>query len=122
MSNTLPIMLFMLLLILISTTFVYQGLQMHQRVLVEEERYHELQVQYFSLSKETRDGAEDNSELAVRLADINNYPSSLMTLKLLGVGNILTGIFALLLGILIAMVQMPVRIASLLSKMDNKNK
>ena len=38
------------------------------------------------------------------------------TLKLVGVGKILTGIFILLLGILLALIMMPVRLAAMIGK------
>jgi len=39
-----------------------------------------------------------------------------MELKLLGVGKILTGIYVLLFGILIALVMMPVRLGNIIKK------
>ncbi len=111
-----PIMGVMIALMIFSLVFALWGVQMHAKVAVEEAKFHELQSSYFTLSKATREAAPDGAELNQKLVEIQNYPSELMRLKLIGVGRILTGIYVLLFGILIALVMMPGRLASILSK------
>ena len=111
-----PIMLVMVLLMLVSLVFAIWGVSMHTKVSTEEAKFHQLQNSYFSLSKEQRDKATTNSELNKQLVKIQQYPSDLLRLKLVGVGKILTGIYVLLFGILIALVMMPVRLGKLLKK------
>ena len=89
---------------------------MHTQVYSEEARLHQMQNDYFLLNKVIRDGAETNSTLNEDLVKIKNYPSELLKLKLVGVGKILTGIFILLFGILIALIMMPVRLAKMIKK------
>lgn len=103
-------------LIVVSLVFALWGLQMHAKVSKEEAKFHSLQKDYFNLDKAARDGAAAGSELNGQLVQIQQYPSELLRLKLVGVGKILTGIYVLLLGILIALVMMPSRLASLLGK------
>ncbi len=110
----------MALLMLISLVFAIQGVGMHMKVSGEEAKFHAAQDAYFSLDKASRDSAAANSALSDDLVEIKNYPSSLMQLKLLGVGKILTGIYVLLFGILMALVMMPSRLAKLLGKGPKK--
>lgn len=111
----LPILI-LLILVVVSVVYVLQGRAMHQEVLVEEVKFHSLQESYFLQSKAVRDTAETNSQLNQDLVAIKNYPSSLMQLKLLGLGQILTGIFVSLLAIVFLLFMMPVRLAKLLKK------
>jgi ABC-type phosphate/phosphonate transport system permease subunit len=111
-----PIMLVMVLLMLVSIIFASQGVVMHTQVSDEEAKFHGLQGEYFNLDKQTRDSAPEGSELNQDLVEIKNYPSELLRLKLVGVGKLLTGIYVLLFGILIALVMMPVRLAKLIKK------
>lgn len=111
-----PIMAVMMMIMLVSLIFAVQGIGMHLKVSSEEAKFHELQDKYFTLSKEARDTAETDSSLNKQLAEIQNYPSELLRLKLVGVGRILTGIYILLFGILIALVMMPARLASIIGK------
>lgn len=107
-------MMMMAMIMLVSLFFAIAGINMHGQVPVEEAKFHELQDQYYSNSKAVRDGAASNSELTNQLVQIQQYPSSLLELKLVGVGNILTGIYALLFGILIALVMMPKRLGKII--------
>ncbi len=107
-------------LIVISLVFAVWGVKMHARVTGEEARFHSLQEQYFTLDKATREGASTGSELNRKLVEIQQYPSELLRLKLVGVGRLLTGIYVLLLGILIALVMMPGRLALLLKETKKK--
>ena len=89
---------------------------MHSQVETEEAKFHQLQADYFSQAKSARDEAAAGSELNNQLVEIANYPSELLKLKLVGVGKILTGIFILLFGILIALISMPMRLAMEIKK------
>ena len=109
-------------LMLVSLLFVYQGVTMHKQVLVEEAEFHALQAEYFSVDKATRDSAESGSELSMMLVEIQQTPSALMELKLLGVGKILTGIYVLLFGILIALMMMPIKLGMILNGPAGKKK
>jgi len=106
----------MMILMIASLVFAWQGVAMHTQVTVEEDRFHALQESYFSNSKAVRDGAASNSQLTQDLVTIQNYPSTLLQLKLVGVGKILTGIYVLLFGILIALIMMPIRLKKLLQQ------
>lgn len=108
------IMLMMMLIMLASLIFVSQGIFMHNQVNGIEAKFHAQQNNYFSISKATRDAAESGSELNAMLAEIKNTPSELLRLKLVGVGKMLTGIYALLFGILIALVMMPTRLGKII--------
>lgn len=101
---------------LFSILFVAQGIGMHNKVVVEEQKFHDLQEEYFTLAKSDRDNAETGSELNAKLVQLEQYPSTLLELKLVGVGKILTGIYALLFGILIALTIMPFRLGDIINK------
>ncbi len=115
-KKMIPMMLIMLIIVVSGSVFALQGVSMHAQVEAEEETFHQLQANYFSLAKATRDTAEANSELNSQLVQIQNYPSTLLQLKLVGVGKILTGIFILLFGILIALVAMPIRLGKIIKE------
>lgn len=114
-SMMLP-MLILLVLVVSSIWFALQGIGMHQQVSVEEAKFHELQRSYFNLSKVEREAAITGSELNQKLAQIQNYPSELLRLKLVGVGKILTGIFLSLLAIVFLLFMMPIRLAKLMKE------
>jgi hypothetical protein len=116
------VMVVMVILMVVSLFFAWQGVSMHKQVSTQEASFHALQNDYFSLDKAERDGAAANSDLNKDLVEIKNFPSDLLRLKLVGVGKILTGIYVLLFGILIALVMMPVRLASLLGEKGAKKK
>lgn len=101
-------------LVVASIVFAWQGIGMHRRVAVEEATFHELQRSYFTLSKSERDSASTGSELNQQLVQIQNYPSELLRLKLVGVGKILTGIFLTLLAIVFLLFMMPIRLGKLM--------
>lgn len=107
-------MVMMAVIMLISLYFVSQGIGMHMQVDVEEAEFHALQEQYFSQSKTVRDAAPTGSALNNQLVEIQKFPSELLKLKLIGIGSILTGIFALLFGILIALIMMPIRLGKII--------
>ncbi len=117
MKNMTPIMMGMMMtLMVVGIIFAVIGVQMHRQVTAEEAKFHALQSEYFIKSKEIRDAAVTGSELNSQLVQIQNYPSELLRLKLVGVGNILTGIFVLLFGILIALVMMPKRLGKIMKE------
>ena len=107
-------MIVMVIITLISLIFAVWGISMHARVGVEEQKLHAAIDEYFSLDKATRDSAPTDSELNKQLVEIQQAPSELLRLKLVGVGRILTGIYALLIGILIALIMMPVRLGKMI--------
>ena len=111
MPKMMPMMIVRMRIVVVSAVFMVQGVAMHNQVTTEEEEFHALNDQYFSLDKKERDSAPTGSALNEDLVRIRNYPSELLKLKLVGVGKILTGIYILLFGILIALVMMPVRLA-----------
>lgn len=114
MKKMMPVMLIMMVLVIGAITYAVQGIQMHNKVAVEEAKFHQLQSEYFTLSKAERESALTGSELNQKLVQIQNYPSELLRLKLVGVGKILTGIFGLLSGILIVLFMMPIRLAKMM--------
>lgn len=109
-----PLKLLMLILIIVAAIYVGQGIAMHQSVSSMKVEYHRDLHQYYSQSKSVRDAAPTDSELANQLVRIQQTPSQLMELKLVGVGKILTGIAALLLGILLALVSLPMRLQAVM--------
>lgn len=114
MKSMMMPMLIIAILVLGSASFAWKGINMHNNVSVEEARFHALQSNYFTLSKIERESAQTGSQLNDQLVQIQNYPSELLRLKLVGVGKILTGIFGLLLGILFVLFMMPIRLAKLM--------
>lgn len=99
--------------------YTAQGVLMHNQVNREEIAFHNLQSTYWIQSKAIRDGAESGSDLNKDLVAIKNYPSTLLQLKLVGVGKILTGIFVILFGILTALIMMPARLAAIIRERDS---
>ncbi len=114
MMNPKMTMMVMAILMLAALFFTVQGVQMHNAVDAKEERLHSLQNDYFSLAKSERDSAAANSELNKTLVEIKQAPSDLLRLKLVGVGKILTGIFILLFGILMALMMMPIKLGQVI--------
>ncbi|MBI4050300.1 MAG: hypothetical protein HY398_02525 [Candidatus Doudnabacteria bacterium] len=114
MKQMMPMMILMSVIVIVAFGYAFSGISMHRQVAVEETKFHQLQNSYFSQSKAIRDGAETNSVLNKDLVQIQNFPSELLRLKLVGVGKILTGIFVLLFGILVALVAMPMRLGKII--------
>ena len=110
------IVVIMAVLMVVSLIFVIWGTQMHAEVTKEETKFHDLQAEYWNLAKSTRDSAATGSELNKQLIRIQQYPSELSRLKLVGVGRMLTGIYILLLVILIALVTIPTKLAMIIGK------
>ena len=88
----------------------------------EEAEFHALQAEYWTISKAERDSAATGSELNQQLVRLQQYPSELLELKLVGVGKILTGIFALLFVIGIFLFMMPFRISGILRQLHHEMK
>lgn len=116
MKKMMPMMVIMLIIVVAAFVYGWQGVSMHTQVDSEEAAFHQLIDDYFSQSKSVRDAAPGSSELTDQLVELQQYPSDLLRLKLVGVGKILTGIFILLFGILIALVSMPIRLSKLMKK------
>lgn len=114
-SMMLPIVI-LLALVIVSTIFAWQGIGMHQQVSVEEVKFHALQQDYFIINKAERESAPTGATLNQKLVDIQNYPSELLRLKLVGVGKILTGILSALLAIVFLLFMMPIRLAKLMKE------
>ncbi len=109
-------MLILLVLVIASITFAWQGIGMHKQVSVEEAKFHALQQDYFIINKTEREAAPTGSELNQKFVNIQNYPSELLRLKLVGVGKILTGILSALLAIVFLLFMMPIRLAKLMKE------
>lgn len=120
MKHMMPVKVLMLVIFVIAIVFGWQGVAMHMQVQVEEGAFHELQKQYYSQSKSVRDSAATNSALNEDLVAIQQYPSTLLQLKLVGIGKILTGIFFLLVGILMALIAMPIRLHNMMAMKKKK--
>ncbi|MBI2642676.1 MAG: hypothetical protein HYW97_02450 [Candidatus Wildermuthbacteria bacterium] len=116
MKQMMPILLTVMIITIIGVVYLFQGVGMQNRVPLEEQKFNDLQAQYFNLSKAERDAAATGSELSAQLVRINQYPSQLLELKLVGVGKILTGIFALLFVIGIFLFMMPIRFAQMMKR------
>jgi len=114
--NKMIILAMMGMLMFVSLYFVVSGIGMHAQVNTEEESFHNLQSEYYNISKADRDAAPTGSELNGKLAEIHNFPSELLRLKLVGIGSILTGIYVLLFGILVALIMMPKRFGMVLAE------
>lgn len=108
------VMAVMMILMVVSLYFLIVGANMHAQVSTEEAKFHSLQNQYWNVDKATRDAAPANSALTSQLVDIQNYPSELLRLKLVGVGRILMGIYVLLFGILMALMMMPKKLGAVI--------
>ena len=108
------VVVIMLIVMVAGIMFTVQGINIHREVAVEEAEFHTLQIEYWSQAKTIRDAAPTGSELNEQFAEIMNTPSELLRLKLVGIGKMLTGIFILLLGILIALIAMPGRLRSVI--------
>lgn len=111
----LPILI-LAILILSAISFTWQGIGMHAQVFGEETKFHQLQDAYFTVAKADRDAAPTGSDLNTQLVQIQNYPSELLRLKLVGIGKILEGIFLVLLSIALLLFMMPVRLAKLMKE------
>jgi len=111
MKQMMPILLVVTIITIAGIVYLSQGINMHQQAAVDEAAFNALQAEYWIVSKADRDAAETGSDLNQQLVRLQQYPSQLMFLKLVGLGKILTGIFALLFVIGIFLFMMPIRLA-----------
>ena len=111
MKQMMPILMLVMIVTIVSFVYLFQGIGMHQQVAVEEQKFNDLQAEYWIQSKADRDAAPAGSELNQQLVRLQQYPSQLLFLKLVGLGKILTGIFASLFVIGIFLFMMPIRLA-----------
>ena len=109
-NKMIPIMVLMFIIAMVSLFFAIGGVRMHGQVLAGEAEFHSLLSKYYSANKTARDSAATGSKLNSQFIEIQQYPSDLTRLKLLGIGKILTGIYTLLLGILITLLILPPRL------------
>jgi len=116
MKQMMPILLIVMIVTIAGIVYLFQGVSMQNQVAVEEAKFNALQAEYWTISKTERDAAPTGSELSQQLVRLKQYPSQLLELKLVGVGKILTGIFALLFVIGIFLFMMPVRLAMMMRK------
>lgn len=114
MKSMMMPLLILAILVIGGISYAWQGIALQNRVAGEEAKFHALQQEYFIINKVEREAAATGSELQQKFVDIQNYPSSLLELKLVGVGRILAGIFAALLAILLVLFMMPIRLAKLM--------
>lgn len=107
----------MMTIMIVGIIFAAQGVSKHNDVNELEETFHAQQEDYIvNNTKADRDSAEVGSVLSEQHAEILNTPSELIKLKLVGVGNILTGIFVILFGIMTALIMMPFKLAKVITK------
>ena len=100
--------------------YVIWGIIMQSLAASNEGLFNDEIANYFIIDKETRDSAATGSKLNRDLVQIQQRPSMLIYLKLVGMGRILTGIFASLIAILIALLVMPARLGEKMAEMQKK--
>jgi len=116
MKKMIPMMIVMMVFVIASVIYIGQGIQKHNQVPGAEAEFHSLQTDYIvNNTKAERDTAPAGSDLAKQQAVIANTPSTLLELKLIGVGRTLTGIAILLGAILMALIIMPVRLGRIVN-------
>lgn len=114
MKSMMVPLLILAILVIGGITFAWQGVSLQNRVAGEEAKFHALQQEYFIINKAEREAAPTGDAINQKNVDIQNYPSTLLELKLVGVGKILTGIFSALLAILLVLFMMPIRLSKLM--------
>ena len=120
MKQMMPILMVVMIITVAGVVYLFQGVSMQNQVPQEEAKFHSLQADYWTVSKADRDSAGTGSELNQQLVRLQQYPSELLELKLVGIGKILTGIFALLFVIGIFLFMMPFRISGILRQLRNE--
>jgi len=108
--------IFIVIFALLSFYFIGQGVYMHSQVNELERELNSAQDNYFIQSKAVRDSAESGSNLNAYLVQIEQLPSELSKLKLIGLGKMIMGVYVLLFGILIALVMLPERMKDIVKK------
>ena len=115
------LVMMMMSIMIIAAVFAVQGVKLQNRVSGAEATFHSLQTDYFvNNTKVERESAPAGSDLNQQLAEIQNTPSELLRLKLVGVGKILTGIFVLLFGMIFSLFMMPFRFGWVLQRNQSK--
>ena len=101
------------IVVLIAYLFLLVGVVFHVTAFtLEFTKFTPLLDDVAGLPKAEVDNAPVGSELSMKKIEIAKFPPKLMTLKLVGVGSILTGIFLLLFVIIQALKIMPVRLCA----------
>ena len=101
------------MMIMLGVLFVLIGFLMHlSAVYLEFSEFAPLQEKYWTLDKATRDSAATGSDTAMMLVQIEQFPPKLMTLKLVGIGCLLIGIFISLISIFGALTMMPKKLSA----------
>ncbi len=122
MKQMMPILMIVMIIVIVGLVYLVQGVQMQNKVAVEEKTFNTLQADYWIVSKAERDAAPTGSELNSQLVRLQQYPSQLLQLKLVGIGKILTGIFAVLFVIGIFLFMMPFRLEAILRKLHHETR
>ena len=104
----------------VGLAFVIWGVIMQSLAASNEGLFNDEIANYFIKSKEVRDSAATGSQLNKDLVQIQQRPSMLVYLKLVGIGRLLTGIFAVLFAILVALLIMPVKMGEKIGEMQQK--
>ena len=107
-------LLILAILVIGGIAFAWQGVALQNQVAGEEAKFHALQQEYFIINKLERESVPTGDALNQKNVDIQQYPSTLLELKLVGVGRILAGIFGVLLAILLVLFMMPIRLSKLM--------
>jgi hypothetical protein len=103
-------------MVMVGAVFVAVGyLLVGAAIFFELTTFHPLVDDYYSNSKAVRDAAAAGSPLLAQLAEINKWPSTLLWLKLGGIGHILTGVFIALAAIVRALSMMPERLGTIVT-------
>ena len=118
MKQMMPILMVVMIVTILGIVYLFKGVSMQGQVQAAEAELHANQAEYWSISKAERDAAGTGSALNQQLVEIQQAPSRLLELKLVGIGKILTGIFALLFVIGIFLFMMPIRLAQM-TKQNN---
>jgi hypothetical protein len=103
------------MMLMIAAIFVIVGIILHITAwTLEFNQFQPLLEEYWTVDKATRDAAASGSELNQKLAQIQQFPPKLMTLKLVGIGSVLVGIWLALFVIARRIGMLPVRLASII--------
>ena len=103
--------------ILVSFIFLIIGMTLQLTAFHQEfTEFAPMLDQIAGLPKAQLDTAPVGSEISNLKIEVAKFPPKLMTFKLVGMGNILTGIFILLFVIIQALKMMPIRLAGVIQK------
>jgi len=93
-------------LLMASAAFIWQGVVMHSELEGERVAYEETQASYYSVAKEIRDRAPADSPLSAQYAQIMHYPTKIQAKSAVGTGKLLTGIYFMLVTVLVTFMMM----------------